>query len=1808
MLIIAFSTYAQTAVLKINNGASITLSPSSSVDLDGFKIEPNTTYIIADNEIYNTSNAVAIGSPANNSIERVYSSTNALTSFSGTLSVRYLDGELNGNDEANLSLALKGGNNEWTTYSSSVDNISNTISQKFSEAVAFKSITALQATNLTSPCVPGVLWTAQTAAEESAWRSVTYGNGLFVAVAVGGTNLVMTSPDGISWTSQTAAAAYSWSSVTYGNGLFVAVTSDGTNRVMTSPDGITWTAQTAAQQNQWRSVTYGNGQFVAVAQSGTNRVMTSPDGITWTTQTAAEANAWGSITYGNGLFVAIASDGTNRVMTSPNGITWTAQTAAQQNQWTSITYGNGQFVAVASSGFKRVMTSSDGITWTAQAASEANAWGGITYGNGQFVAVTYSGTNRVMTSPDGITWTSQTAAEQNQWTSVIYGNGLFVAVANSGTNRVMTSGCTVTAATPIITYDASQISSFTSTFGTASTEQLVTVSGIDLTNNVTVTAPTGFEVSLTSGAGFASSIDITASGTLNATTVYVRISSTAVSGSLSGNILLQSQGATDENIAILGTVSDASPCTLAATWTAQTAAEQIAWTSVTYGNGLFVAVASTGTNRVMTSPDGITWTAQTAAEQSIWLSVTYGNGLFVAVARDGTNRVMTSPDGITWTAQTAAEQNSWLSVTYGNGLFVAVSNGGTNRVMTSPDGIIWTAQTTLQGSWSAVTYDNGLFVAIGSGAYQVMTSPDGIIWTAQTAAGTNSWYSITYGNGLFVAVASSGSNRVMTSPDGIIWTSQTESQANSWYSVTYGNGLFVAVASDGRKRVMTSPDGITWTGKNAVEQTTWFSVTYGGGRFVAVATNGRNRVMTLGCSVTAATPTITYDTSQISSFTSTFGTASTEQLVTVSGIDLTNNVTVTAPTGFEVSLTSGAGFASSIDITASGTLNATTVYVRISSTAVSGSLSGNILLQSQGATDENIAILGTVSDASPCTLAETWTAQTAAAQIAWTSVTYGNGLFVAVASTGTNRVMTSPDGITWTAQTAAEQSIWLSVTYGNGLFVAVARDGTNRVMTSPDGITWTAQTAAEQNSWLSVTYGNGLFVAVSNGGTNRVMTSPDGIIWTAQTTLQGSWSAVTYDNGLFVAIGSGAYQVMTSPDGIIWTAQTAAGTNSWYSITYGNGLFVAVASSGSNRVMTSPDGIIWTSQTESEANSWYSVTYGNGLFVAVANSGTNRVMTSPDGITWTAKNAVEQTTWFSVTYGGGRFVAISTNGTNRVMTLGCSVTAATPTITYDASQISSFTSCFGFTSAEQSVSISGTNLTNNVTVAAPTGFEVSLTSGSGFASSVDIAATGTLSATTVYVRVTSLATTGAISGTLTMASTGATDQTVSLSGVVNSISLTPASQTNIACNAGSNGSATVNTPTGGTAPYTYDWTGTPTGDGTASVTGLTAGSWTCTATDANGCTATQSFTITEPTALIASSSIDANVSCNGGSNGSVTASVSGGISPYSYAWDNTATTASITGLTAGTYGCTITDVNGCTSSTSVVITEPTALSFTTTILPGYDYNLSYSQNILVAGGSGTKTYSVTAGSLPSGLTLSSNGALTGISTQIVDSNFTITASDANSCTVTYDFVLKLNQIPITVTATASQTKVFGQIDPVFAYSVTPSLLSGDSFTGTLDRTSGEDSGNYTINVGTLSAGPKYLMTFVDAAFSITAKPITVTADAAQAKVYGATDVVFTYSVTPSLLSGDSFTGTLDRALGEDIGNYGITQGNLSAGSNYAITYEGSAFSITAKAITVTADAAQTKVYGTTDAVFTYSVAPSLMSGDSFTGTLDRALG
>jgi len=143
--------------------------------------------------------------------------------------------------------------------------------------------------------------------------------------------------------------------------------------------------------------------------------------------------------------------------------------------------------------------------------------------------------------------------------------------------------------------------------------------------------------------------------------------------------------------------------------------------------------------------------------------------------------------------------------------------------------------------------------------------------------------------------------------------------------------------------------------------------------------------------------------------------------------------------------------------------------------------------------------------------------------------------------------------------------------------------------------------------------------------------------------------------------------------------------------------------------------------------------------------------------------------------------------------------------------------------------------------------------------------------------------------------------------------------THISCHGANDGSIDL-TVSGGTTPYTYSWS-----DGFAleDRTALAPGNYSVTVTDANGCQSIQNMTITEPAALTLATS-QTNVLCFGESTGAIDLTVSGGTTPYSYAWSTGATVEDLSTLAASTYSVVVTDANGCTANETIVITEPAA--------------------------------------------------------------------------------------------------------------------------------------------------------------------------------------------------------------------------------------------------------------------------------------------
>ncbi len=209
--------------------------------------------------------------------------------------------------------------------------------------------------------------------------------------------------------------------------------------------------------------------------------------------------------------------------------------------------------------------------------------------------------------------------------------------------------------------------------------------------------------------------------------------------------------------------------------------------------------------------------------------------------------------------------------------------------------------------------------------------------------------------------------------------------------------------------------------------------------------------------------------------------------------------------------------------------------------------------------------------------------------------------------------------------------------------------------------------------------------------------------------------------------------------------------------------------------------------------------------------------------------------------------------------------------------------------------------------------------------------------------------------------------------------------TNVSCNGGNNGNATIGV-TGGTPPFTYLWNN---GQTTPTASNLAAGIYSVVATDAAGCSATTNVTITQPTVLVANA-VRTNPICFGQSNGTASASAVGGTPPYSYSWTapGTPTTSSINGLAAGTYTVTVTDSKGCTRTAVVTLTNPPVVNTTIAVTP-----------VSCNGGcNGTATASASSGTSPyTYLWNNPSAQTTSNATGLCAGNYTVTVSDANGC-------------------------------------------------------------------------------------------------------------------------------------------------------------------------------------------------------------------
>lgn len=203
---------------------------------------------------------------------------------------------------------------------------------------------------------------------------------------------------------------------------------------------------------------------------------------------------------------------------------------------------------------------------------------------------------------------------------------------------------------------------------------------------------------------------------------------------------------------------------------------------------------------------------------------------------------------------------------------------------------------------------------------------------------------------------------------------------------------------------------------------------------------------------------------------------------------------------------------------------------------------------------------------------------------------------------------------------------------------------------------------------------------------------------------------------------------------------------------------------------------------------------------------------------------------------------------------------------------------------------------------------------------------------------------------------------------------------NIDCNGQASGSASANV-LGGVAPLTYAWSN---GATSQTVNNLSSGTYTVTITDANGCIITENLTITEPVALVGNSSVTNPILCAGGM-ATVSVSATGGTAPY--------TGTGFFSLSAGPQTFTVTDANGCTTTTTTIITEPTPLSTVTTSTDE------------MMGMDGTATVTVTGGTPSYMYYWMPGGGTTPYINGLAAGTYSVTVLDANGCGDTLEVVV-----------------------------------------------------------------------------------------------------------------------------------------------------------------------------------------------------------
>ena len=274
----------------------------------------------------------------------------------------------------------------------------------------------------------------------------------------------------------------------------------------------------------------------------------------------------------------------------------------------------------------------------------------------------------------------------------------------------------------------------------------------------------------------------------------------------------------------------------------------------------------------------------------------------------------------------------------------------------------------------------------------------------------------------------------------------------------------------------------------------------------------------------------------------------------------------------------------------------------------------------------------------------------------------------------------------------------------------------------------------------------------------------------------------------------------------------------------------------------------------------------------------------------------------------------------------------------------------------------------------------------------------------------------------------------------------------VTCNGGADGAIAL-TVRQAAAPFTVSW-----GDGAAGVTrsGLSAGDYVATVTDANGCDYAETITVAEPAPVVIGARAIFDVCAF--TTADIDVTVEGGTAPYTYAWDNGATTEDLTGVSPGTYVLTVTDAAGCTGKSTTEIAPPAKLTGTASVTQPTCGDANGAIALTMSGGVAPYAYSW-SGSGTAGVT---GDAATGLPGGIV----TVEVTDANDCTQVFE--VTLDEIaPLSIAFDADDIQCQGASDADLRSAVTggtaPYVYRWNTGATTPTLT-GVSAGTYTLNI------------------------------------------------------------------------------------------------------------------------------------------------